>query len=571
MGNHVVLGHTMNCCQDGAMLCGCPDAIRFEHTAKAVMNLHSIESWNAKSLVKEHLRRQGELAKKTPLQNISVVDGLSYISERLMNGVVGKGLDFITCQHGVHMTREQFVLICTDMMQDIKDYRGNRIRSTPKDREEFYDIFDSMDIDRSGVLSTGEWAGGCSVFFRGNMKQSVEAVFKVLDENGDGHLTMAELREYLKPFLKAMMPEGASALQPMLLKRATDTIFREMDKDHGGWISAEEMCKWTAEGNNIIDSLADLIDREVYALWMQNSKESMRRNYNSLGGGQPYMAPKGARETLDRAEQRPAPGGPGQYGGLPQDPAGGSPGLLGPQRGTANEGWGNGPQKSWGSPGGGSQAQQPWGGSPGGGSYHGAGSPGAGGQGASSPGAPPAPQPGSGYAQGEFHLSNVPNSGSYAQDTHPASRQCARAEGSPGGDYGGYGARSGGSQGGGQGSSFGFGSSPQGAGAGLPPLRQGSYQGTSYEQGGFSGGGASPSAAPLDEHWQAVPPPPPPPRKRQPDGGASACGSAGGSFAGSAGDYYSGARGAPGGAGGGGGGGGYGGGRGAYAARRPGP
>merc|ERR1719343_1910387 len=125
------------------------------------------------------------------------------------------------------------------------------------------------------------------------MKDSIKAVFEILDENKDGHLTQSELREYLKPFVKAMMPEGAAALQPMLLKRATETIFKEMDKEINadGVVTAEEMIKWTAEGKNIIDSLATLIDREVYTLWQQNNRDNLRRGIGSWNpqpnGGDP--------------------------------------------------------------------------------------------------------------------------------------------------------------------------------------------------------------------------------------------------------------------------------------------
>merc|ERR1719343_1241142 len=118
------------------------------------------------------------------------------------------------------------------------------------------------------------------------MKDSIKAVFEILDENKDGHLTQSELREYLKPFVKAMMPPDAAALQPMLLKRATETIFKEMDKDISGTVSKEEMIDWTKKGKNIIDSLASLIDREVYTMWQKNQQENLRWGYDTYGNQQ---------------------------------------------------------------------------------------------------------------------------------------------------------------------------------------------------------------------------------------------------------------------------------------------
>jgi len=255
-------------------------------------------------------------------------------------GAVGRGLDFLMCKVGYHMKREQFVSICWDMLHDLKDYRGNRVKTKPQDQHELYDIFDSMDFDRSGELSPGEWAGGCSVFFHGNMQDSVKAVFQILDENKDGHLTQPELREYLKPFVKAMMPEGARALQPMLLKRATETIFKEMDTEikHDGIVTAEEMIKWTAEGKNIIDSLVTLIDREVYLLWQKNNQDNLRRNFNS------WSQPDGSQQNPNLMQQRQ---GPMQQGGL-QEMLGlkRAPGGPGGQPQQMGGGWG----PSWGQP-----------------------------------------------------------------------------------------------------------------------------------------------------------------------------------------------------------------------------
>ena len=61
------------------------------------------------------------------------------------------------------------------------------IPHNPKERQEMYEVFDSMDFDqsfvkcyratllvRSGTLSTGEWAAGLSVYFKGSMEEAPE-------------------------------------------------------------------------------------------------------------------------------------------------------------------------------------------------------------------------------------------------------------------------------------------------------------------------------------------------------------------------------------------------------------
>jgi Ca2+-binding EF-hand superfamily protein len=188
------------------------------------------------------------------------------------------------------------------------------IPQKPRDRDELYEIYDSMDFDRSGYLSLGEWAGGLSVFFRGTQEECVHAVFNTLDRDKSRTLTKTELQEYLKPFVKAMSPPQADALRPVLLKKATDDIYREMDIDHRNDISSEELLAWTRRGNNIIDKLADIIDKEVYRIWLAererqryaNTQYSMGPNNLGYGGGDP-------RQRGQRSPNGGQPGSP--YGG----------------------------------------------------------------------------------------------------------------------------------------------------------------------------------------------------------------------------------------------------------------
>lgn len=509
MGNHVAMGHAVNCFQDGAEYLGCAHkSLKFESTAKAVMNLHGIESWNAKALVQETLSRQAELASRSPLRNIKVEEGLDFIKKELAKGFGPLGLrhpnggftapSLSMCTAavtgGVNMTRDQFAYVCWEMLNTVKDYRGYRLEPRSKDREILYEVFDAMDIDRSGVLSTGEWAGGCSVFFRGNTDECVRAVFKILDQDHSETLTHPELREYLKPFIKAMIPESAAALQPMLLKRATDLIFQDMDKDNSHTISAQEMLQWTHEGKNIIDSLATLIDKEVYRLYMENKKDQDRRAYNSFGamgtstGGKYGQQQQGGANGpmssgMGGSQQGGGPMGSQQnmFGtGGPLDPTMGYP----PQSGGGDRGWGGAMQSgSWG------QSQQGgWGGSPSA-SQSGWGMGG---------GAPPPNSTGGGGPCGSW-AGGPPQDGSWAG-----------------------------------GSGMGFGGAWGGADSG------GASPGAAWgqQQTGAFGTGSSPTSARGSEHhfastashWSNVPPPPPPPtrgappRPQEPGGGAPGAG-----------------------------------------------
>ena len=65
-----------------------------------------------------------------------------------------------------------------------------------------------------------------------------------------------------------------------------DDIYYDMDMDHTADISSDEMLSWSKRGNNIVDRLADIIDQEVYQIWLTESKKkvtNMRRSSDSPG------------------------------------------------------------------------------------------------------------------------------------------------------------------------------------------------------------------------------------------------------------------------------------------------
>lgn len=241
--------------------CGCADRCGIEGTTRAIMSLDKIQPWSAKDLIMVHLQKQEVLARKTPLRHIPVQDGLNHFTDHSMgmNALLG-GMDLDTFR------RHAIALL------DLKT-----IKYTRADDQELTDVFKSMDYDDNGRLSIGEWAGGMTVFFRGSREDCVHAVFEALDADHNGTLSRSELREYLKPFVKAMVPEEAGALRPVLLKKATDDIFDEMDhlRQTDDCITSEEMILWMQEGNNIIDRLVKVIDPLIYKIWLQQqTKES---------------------------------------------------------------------------------------------------------------------------------------------------------------------------------------------------------------------------------------------------------------------------------------------------------
>eukprot|EP00929_Paragymnodinium_shiwhaense_P073397 TRINITY_DN3738_c1_g2_i1.p1 TRINITY_DN3738_c1_g2~~TRINITY_DN3738_c1_g2_i1.p1 ORF type:complete len:431 (-),score=120.51 TRINITY_DN3738_c1_g2_i1:513-1805(-) len=376
MGNSSALGHTMNCC-------GVTDMLGFEHSAKTIISLHGIEPWNARELINENLRRQGELAKRSPLRMIHVEDGLSYIGNLMKK-------NYLPTSSRRTLNRKTFISACLDLLRT----RNVLPSPGPQDGQELNDVFTSMDFDKNDSLALGEWAGGLSVFFKGTFEESMHAVFTALDTKGNNALTKSELQEYLTPFVKAMTPATAEPLRPLLLKKASDDIFFDMDFDHNEYISAQEMLEWSRRGNSIVEKLADIIDKEVYRIWLQEQQKQMMKGhypnqnrgmqpggygggqqqgwnsppaspggYNSPGGG-PYGGPgsPGGSYNLppggQQQQQQQQQWGGQQYGGGPG--YGGAPGYNGQQQ------YGGGPPMNTYNGGGGSPS---YGGGPGGGNY----------------------------------------------------------------------------------------------------------------------------------------------------------------------------------------------------------
>jgi Ca2+-binding EF-hand superfamily protein len=257
---------------------GVTDMVGFHNSAQMAVNMHGIDPWPARALIKDNLHRQAAIARRHPFRNISVYDGMKWYNEHVSGWFNS-------------LTRDTFVDEGTELMSK------TRTAHTSVDRNALYDMFDSMDIDRNGTLSLGEWAGGLSVFFKGSMEDCVGAVFQCLDQNGDGVLSKRELMEYFKPFVNCMTPPAAAALRPLLLKHATDQIYMEMDWDHSDSISSQEMVAWSRSGNNVVDRLADIIENDVYSMFVEGrSLNSDQRRQYSKGAGemgyQQYPSPR---------------------------------------------------------------------------------------------------------------------------------------------------------------------------------------------------------------------------------------------------------------------------------------
>jgi len=257
--------------------CGCSEAFGFDNSVKAIMRMEGIEPWSAKDLVKANLDKQVELASVSPLKYIHVNEGLRLFNQQISS-------------FDGQLSKTAFLHACKEMLrQKHIDGVGGLA-----DDAVLLQVFDSLDYDRDEKLSRGEWAAGLAIYFKTSEDESLlhwfrskspcqaetmRAVFQLLDSDGNGFLSHSEMREYLTPYVKAMTPPHAAALRPLLLKKTTDDIFREMDLSLDDNVSYDEMLRWLEAGNNVVDKLVKLIEEEVMQMWWR-----MQGGQSAVGG-----------------------------------------------------------------------------------------------------------------------------------------------------------------------------------------------------------------------------------------------------------------------------------------------
>jgi len=117
-----------------------------------------------------------------------------------------------------------------------------------------------------------------------------------------------------------------------------------MDFNHDGKITSEELLEWSRRGNTIIEKMADIIDKEVYRIWLKghhNQNDHLGHPYNQpgpYGGGSLHGGSGGpyGGGPYGGGSFGGGPYGSGAYGGGP-GPYGGGPGPHGGQYGRGGQ------------------------------------------------------------------------------------------------------------------------------------------------------------------------------------------------------------------------------------------
>eukprot|EP00928_Gymnodinium_smaydae_P015075 TRINITY_DN15527_c0_g1_i1.p1 TRINITY_DN15527_c0_g1~~TRINITY_DN15527_c0_g1_i1.p1 ORF type:complete len:465 (-),score=82.72 TRINITY_DN15527_c0_g1_i1:37-1371(-) len=215
MGNAMHVGHAL------AMVPGMDSG----NTAlRVLMEQYNIRPWDARALMDHYVQRQRQLARTSAFRLIDVSDGLHFYTS------------YFTRHMGRvnEVAREAFVQLSLQLFAE----KGLRFPS--EEAHLLYDIFDAINLSRTGVLTTLELVTGLSCFFAGTVEQQALAVFDVLDMNCANGLPKSSLADFLRPCVWCMVPESAAVLRPLLLNRVTNQLFSQITFDAKDSISRSE-------------------------------------------------------------------------------------------------------------------------------------------------------------------------------------------------------------------------------------------------------------------------------------------------------------------------------------------
>lgn len=111
-------------------------------------------------------------------------------------------------------------------------------------------LFDVFDQDSDGQIDFSELASGLSVLCKGARDAKVKAAFRLYDFNGDGFISLDEMKRYLTSIFKVLyevQPEmrtetGVSADELGVV--TAEQAFLEADANHDGKLSYDEFLTW---------------------------------------------------------------------------------------------------------------------------------------------------------------------------------------------------------------------------------------------------------------------------------------------------------------------------------------
>eukprot|EP00092_Neocalanus_flemingeri_P036293 GFUD01039515.1.p2 GENE.GFUD01039515.1~~GFUD01039515.1.p2 ORF type:complete len:188 (+),score=55.29 GFUD01039515.1:41-604(+) len=116
-------------------------------------------------------------------------------------------------------------------------------------------VFRIFDTDKNGVIDFKEFLLAIDVSSGSTPQKKLEWAFKMYDVNGNGVITMDEMKEVVGAMFKMQFSQGAEELQAKIAEKSAQ-IFSAMDSNKDGIITQEEFLMACTQDRQIMELMS---------------------------------------------------------------------------------------------------------------------------------------------------------------------------------------------------------------------------------------------------------------------------------------------------------------------------
>ena len=192
-----------------------------------------------------------ELRRLTNLESVHVTDALEVFHGHAQDGKLSEDA-FAECM-------SQFVDISSLSPRDQDRLQNCLVR-----------LYNSFDTNGDGIVSAVELANGMCVLCAGTQDEKAEVAFKLHDGNGDGLLSLGEMKRYLLAVFRVICETQSSEQLDSnvsaedLADATAESIFKQYDINEDGFLSFSEFRDWYTTNSEESDPLQTAAKSDLF-------------------------------------------------------------------------------------------------------------------------------------------------------------------------------------------------------------------------------------------------------------------------------------------------------------------